>query len=163
MIIRSIAPRVVVLYDENDTLYSVPAYGNLDVPDELWEDLTFRKWVRWKFRDIDLSSANHIMEDPMMDNDNIIQPMGDDMDSIHNLRLRRASEDSVGELLRWETHTPEKLGAIHLSGQLEWVAANEQTTVGSAGGASALPATPRRYLKVRTSDGLTLVVPAYNS
>ncbi len=43
----------------------------------------------------------------------------------------------------------------------KWIAANEQTTVGAAGGASALPATPTKFLKVTDSAGTTLVVPAY--
>ncbi len=43
-----------------------------------------------------------------------------------------------------------------------WFDANlEQTTVGSAGGASAPPATPTKYLKVVDSAGATLVVAAY--
>lgn len=41
-------------------------------------------------------------------------------------------------------------------------AANQQTTVGAAGGASALPATPVAYLKVKDSDGNTRVIPCYN-
>lgn len=42
-------------------------------------------------------------------------------------------------------------------------AANQQTTVGAAGGGSALPATPVKYLKVVDSAGTTLVIPAYNA
>lgn len=37
----------------------------------------------------------------------------------------------------------------------------EQTTVGAAGGASALPATPTKYFKVVDSAGTTLIIPAY--
>lgn len=37
----------------------------------------------------------------------------------------------------------------------------QQTTVGAAGGAAALPATPTKYLKVQDSTGATLVIPAY--
>lgn len=44
---------------------------------------------------------------------------------------------------------------------LGWIAGNEQTTVGAAGGASALPGTPTKYLKIKDSAGTTLVVPAY--
>lgn len=36
-----------------------------------------------------------------------------------------------------------------------------QTTVGAAGGASALPATPTKFFKVVDSAGTTLVIPAY--
>jgi hypothetical protein len=50
---------------------------------------------------------------------------------------------------------------ISKEGYPEWIAANEQTTVGSAGGASALPATPTKYLKIMDSAGTTLVIPAY--
>lgn len=52
--------------------------------------------------------------------------------------------------------------SIILDGILQWnVAGNQQTTVGAAGGASALPATPTKYLKVFDSGGTTLVIPAY--
>lgn len=51
---------------------------------------------------------------------------------------------------------------IDYQGLIRWVAAgNQQTTVGAAGGASALPATPTKYLKVLDSAGTTLVIPAY--
>ena len=36
-----------------------------------------------------------------------------------------------------------------------------QTTVGAAGGGSALPATPTKYLKVKDEAGTTFVVPCY--
>lgn len=49
------------------------------------------------------------------------------------------------------------------AGKLQNVsAANEQTTVGAAGGASALPATPVKYLQILDSGTTTLVVPLYN-
>jgi len=51
--------------------------------------------------------------------------------------------------------------SVDSAGLLGWVAGNEQTTVGAAGGASALPATPTKYLKIKDSGGTTLVVPAY--
>jgi hypothetical protein len=54
------------------------------------------------------------------------------------------------------------LWAINSAGIPQWVAtANQQTTVGAAGGASALPATPTKYLKVKDSAGTTFVIPAY--
>lgn len=52
--------------------------------------------------------------------------------------------------------------AIQNDGLPRWTASgNQQTTVGAAGGASALPATPTKYLKVVDSAGTTLVIPAY--
>lgn len=44
---------------------------------------------------------------------------------------------------------------------LKWSATNEQTTVGAAGAASALPATPTKYFKVHDSAGTVLIIPAY--
>lgn len=40
-------------------------------------------------------------------------------------------------------------------------ASQAQTTVGAAGGASALPATPTKYFKVVDSAGTELIIPAY--
>lgn len=52
--------------------------------------------------------------------------------------------------------------SITAAGLPRWQAAsNEQTTVGAAGAASALPATPTKYLKVVDSAGTTYVIPAY--
>lgn len=54
------------------------------------------------------------------------------------------------------------LFAITAAGRPKWsAAALAQTTVGAAGGAAALPATPTKYLQVVDSAGTTLVVPAY--
>lgn len=51
---------------------------------------------------------------------------------------------------------------IENTGVPRWNAtANQQTTVGAAGAASALPATPTKYLKVKDSAGTVLVIPAY--
>jgi hypothetical protein len=48
-----------------------------------------------------------------------------------------------------------------ISVKLKFAAGNEQTTIGAAGGASALPATPTKYFKVTDSAGTTLIIPAY--
>jgi len=61
-----------------------------------------------------------------------------------------------------ENSSASVLASISAAGLLRWnAAANQQTTVGAAGGASALPATPTKYLKVVDSSGATLVIPAY--
>jgi len=53
---------------------------------------------------------------------------------------------------------------LRFDGGIQWgAAALEQTTVGAAGGASALPATPTKFLKVVDSAGTTLVIPAYTA
>jgi hypothetical protein len=59
-------------------------------------------------------------------------------------------------------------GALQLStvfqfnGGLRWGSAGLiQTTVGAAGAAAALPATPSKYLKIQDETGATFVVPAY--
>lgn len=52
------------------------------------------------------------------------------------------------------------LGGIAGTGQLYYVTANTQTTVGGAGAAGALPATPAGYLKIDV-NGTAAVVPYY--
>ncbi len=42
-----------------------------------------------------------------------------------------------------------------------WDASLVQTTVGAAGAASALPATPKKYLKMVDTDGSAIVIPVY--
>jgi len=53
------------------------------------------------------------------------------------------------------------VGGVTKDGRFRFVAGNEQTTIGAAGGASALPATPTKYLKVVDSAGTVLIIPAY--
>lgn len=67
---------------------------------------------------------------------------------------------SGNKLLSLRNNGAEQM-SVGYDGMLGFVAANAQTTVGSAGGASALPATPAKFLKVRDSAGTTLVIPAY--
>jgi len=55
-----------------------------------------------------------------------------------------------------------ELFALTAAGLPKWsAAANQQTTVGAAGAAAALPAAPAKYLKVQDSAGTTYVIPAY--
>jgi len=78
-----------------------------------------------------------------------------------------ASGSGIG-FTAYGTHTQDaKIGRI-AAGVLETdsiirynAAASWQTTVGAAGAASALPATPSKYLKVRDEAGTSYVVPAY--
>lgn len=55
------------------------------------------------------------------------------------------------------------LFAINAYGIPKWRDINTQTTVGAAGAASALPATPTKYLKVTDNTGARLVIPAYTA
>lgn len=68
----------------------------------------------------------------------------------------------TGNLQQWQNSTGSAVYAVTAAGLPRWgVAASVQTTVGAAGGASALPATPSKYLKVVGDDSVTYVVPAY--
>lgn len=51
-------------------------------------------------------------------------------------------------------------GDLNIGGTLRYGSWNTQTTVGAAGGASALPATPLGYIKA-TIDGTAVVIPYY--
>jgi hypothetical protein len=67
----------------------------------------------------------------------------------------------TADIQKWRVGSTEFF-AVDPAGLPKWTAAgNQQTTVGAAGGASALPATPTKYLKIKDSGGTTLVVPAY--
>jgi len=51
---------------------------------------------------------------------------------------------------------------FQFNGGLRWgVNSLTQTTVGAAGAAAALPATPSKYLKIQDETGATFVIPAY--
>lgn len=52
-------------------------------------------------------------------------------------------------------------GQVLFTQLMKWVSGNEQTTVGAAGAASAIPGNPTKWLKVKGSDGTTLVIPAF--
>lgn len=58
------------------------------------------------------------------------------------------------------TVTDSAPGAVATPVPAQFAPLASQTTVGAAGGASVLPATPTKYLKV-VSNGVTYVVPAY--
>lgn len=50
---------------------------------------------------------------------------------------------------------------VRFSDAPQWM--TSKTTVGAAGGASALPATPTKYLAVKDEAGTTLLIPAYTN
>ncbi len=78
--------------------------------------------------------------------------------------VTRGKVGQVGNLFEAQLSTGVAQWAITPAGLPKWaVAGLVQTTVGAAGGASALPATPTKYLKVVGDDGVTYVVPAYAS
>jgi hypothetical protein len=67
-----------------------------------------------------------------------------------------------GDLQQWQDSSGAILRSITAVGLTKWAsAATVQTTVGAAGAAAALPATPTKYLKVVDDTGTTLVIPAY--
>jgi hypothetical protein len=68
--------------------------------------------------------------------------------------------NATAKLLSLRTNTSEKV-YWNSDGLQNWLTGNTQSTVGAAGGASALPATPTGYLKVLV-NGTTKVVPYYD-
>lgn len=74
----------------------------------------------------------------------------------------QGSPSQTADLSQWRSDDTAVGFAITAAQLPRWTkAANVQTTVGAAGAASALPATPSKYLKVVGDDGTTYVVPAY--
>lgn len=82
--------------------------------------------------------------------------------------IQRAAAGQVSNLTEWQTALAAGSGggarvplAVTKDGRLKTGTTNEQTTVGAAGGASGLPATPTKYLRVELADGTQVVIPAY--
>ncbi len=73
----------------------------------------------------------------------------------------RGKASQTGNLQNWQDSAAAILFSIDANGFPKWIAGKEQTTVGAAGGASALPITPTKFLQVKDSGGTTLVIPAY--
>lgn len=88
------------------------------------------------------------------------QTAGTLTDSVVVLQLTQDA-DSTGALL--ETYNgATRHFAVTNGGLPSWVSADTQATVGSAGGASALPATPTGYAKIDV-NGTTKIVPYYDA
>lgn len=84
-----------------------------------------------------------------------------DASSTIGLLIKGIASQSV-DRQQWEDAANAVSFAITSACLPKWTkAGNTQTTVGAAGAASAVPATPTRYLKVVDSDGTVLVIPAF--
>lgn len=73
----------------------------------------------------------------------------------------KAIAAQTANLQEWRDSAAAVVFSVDVNGFLKWAAGKEQTTVGAAGAASALPATPTKYLQVKDSAGTTYVIPAY--
>jgi len=58
MIIRNISNRNITLKDTSQSTFIVPTYGDLTVDDSKWNDSEFRRWVRYRVRDIVVVSTS---------------------------------------------------------------------------------------------------------
>jgi hypothetical protein len=78
--------------------------------------------------------------------------------------VARGAASQSGDLFQVQDSAAAALFVITSAGLPRWnVAGNQQTTVGAAGAAAALPTAPTKYLKVVDSTGATLVIPAYTA
>lgn len=73
--------------------------------------------------------------------------------------LKSTADRSAGKLASFQKQSTE-MAYVNWDGKHGVIAANTQTTVGAAGGASALPATPTGY-ELRVVDGTTRAFPYY--
>jgi len=84
-----------------------------------------------------------------------------DINAGNNEEVRIGNPSGTGGST-WLQSTVEARSDINVLGKIKWNSAgNIQTTVGAAGGASALPAAPSKYLKVLDNAGSVFVIPAY--
>lgn len=78
------------------------------------------------------------------------------------LLINGSGAGQTGLLTAWSKDGGSYRFGVDASATPQWMTVDSrQTTVGAAGGASALPATPTKYLKVKDEAGTTLVIPAY--
>jgi hypothetical protein len=56
MNIRNLSNRTLTFKDSTGTIYSTAAYGDLEVPDALWNDHEFRRALRLRIREIEIES-----------------------------------------------------------------------------------------------------------
>lgn len=77
--------------------------------------------------------------------------------------LNAASGQSIGLSVNGVNVLAITSTEVTFSKPLKNVAANEQTTVGATGAASALPANPLGYIKGFTSGGTSIAIPYYNA
>jgi microcystin-dependent protein len=52
MIVQNVSSRNILLRDSGNATYTIPAYGQLTIDDSKWSDNEFRRWVRFRIRDI---------------------------------------------------------------------------------------------------------------
>lgn len=76
-------------------------------------------------------------------------------------QIVQAAASQSANILELHSSASAVLFQFDASGFPKWVSGKEQTTVGAAGAASALPANPTKYLQIKDSAGTTLVIPAY--
>ena len=58
MIIRNLSTRTITLKDNGGVLYTVPALGDLIIDDAKWTEAEFRRWMRYRSRDIVIVAAS---------------------------------------------------------------------------------------------------------
>lgn len=76
MILRNLSTRNITLRDSGNTLYTVPALGDLTVTDTKWSDTEFRRWIRYRIRDLAVATAtagDAISNAPTTSAQNVIQ------------------------------------------------------------------------------------------
>lgn len=57
MLIHNLSTRTITLRDVSANTYVVPAVGDLTVADALWSDTEFRRWLRYRARDLVIATA----------------------------------------------------------------------------------------------------------
>lgn len=80
---------------------------------------------------------------------------------IADIILGSTATRSAGDLVWWYNSTT-KEGSVGFDGKIGVISGNVQTTVGSTGSASALPALPTGYILFRV-NGTVMAVPYYNA
>lgn len=76
MILRNLSTRSITLRDTGNVVYTLPALSDLTVSDAKWSDNEFRRWVRYRIRDLAVatsSAGDAISTTPATTAQNVIQ------------------------------------------------------------------------------------------
>lgn len=100
MLLRNTSTRSIVLRDTGGTQYVVLANSDLTLSDSLWGDNEFRRWIRYRIRDLIVTSAtagDAISNAPSTTATNTIVPVGTGVVAV---TVKQASGGSVN-LQEW--------------------------------------------------------------
>lgn len=117
MLLRNTSTRSIVLRDTGGTQYVVLANSDLTLSDSLWGDNEFRRWIRYRIRDLIVTSAtagDAISNAPSTTATNTIVPVGT---GVVATTIKQASGGTVN-LTEWRNSSNTLIGFVGNDGAI---------------------------------------------